>query len=205
MLKIYLSRHGQDQDNANKILNGRRDTPLTDIGISQAEEVAKQIIEHKIKFDKIYCSPLKRAYQTASIISEKTNSQKPEKLDLLIERDFGVMTGKKTSEIEALCSPNIIKTDTITYFLNPEGAETFDELLKRSNSILKAMKQNHKNGSILIVTHGDLGKMIYSAYYNLKWQDVLTMFHFGNSELLLLSEDSDPENTHIFKIKQHNH
>ncbi len=34
MLKIYLARHGQNEDNANGILNGHRDLPLTDIGLT---------------------------------------------------------------------------------------------------------------------------------------------------------------------------
>lgn len=33
-LNLYLARHGQDEDNARSILNGRRDTPLTLLGIS---------------------------------------------------------------------------------------------------------------------------------------------------------------------------
>ena len=43
MLNIYLARYGQNQDNANGILNGHRDLPLTELGIAQAEEVAIKI------------------------------------------------------------------------------------------------------------------------------------------------------------------
>ena len=57
MLKIYLARHGQDQDNANGILNGQRDEPLTDIGINQAKQLAQKISDanyerqfHKVKY-----------------------------------------------------------------------------------------------------------------------------------------------------------
>lgn len=32
-------------------------------------------------------------------------------------------------------------------------------------------------GRILLVTHGDIGQMIYAAYYNLDWKDVLQLFH----------------------------
>ena len=32
-MKIYIVRHGQDQDNANGLLNGHRDTTLTEIGL----------------------------------------------------------------------------------------------------------------------------------------------------------------------------
>lgn len=43
MLKIYLARHGQNEDNAIGILNGYRDLPLTDTGLAQAAEVANKI------------------------------------------------------------------------------------------------------------------------------------------------------------------
>ena len=42
MMKIYLARHGQDKDNENGILNGHRDTALTELGLSQAKEIAEK-------------------------------------------------------------------------------------------------------------------------------------------------------------------
>lgn len=204
MLNIYLARHGQDEDNVKGILNGHRDMPLTDLGISQANEVAQKIQSSKISFDKVYSSPLKRAYKTAEIITDKLNMNKPVILSDLIERDFGIMTGVPLSKIEELCGPNIIKVGDANYFLNPDGAETFPILLERANKVLHELRIKHSDGNILLVAHGDIGKMIYAAFYNLDWQEVLKMFHFGNSELLLLSKDSKPEDSHVFKIKQHN-
>lgn len=67
-MKIYIVRHGQDQDNANGLLNGHRDTALTEIGIEQANQIATKIQEANLVFDKIYSSPLQRAYRTAEII-----------------------------------------------------------------------------------------------------------------------------------------
>ncbi|MCX6825370.1 MAG: histidine phosphatase family protein [candidate division SR1 bacterium] len=204
MIKIYLARHGQDKDNEMGILNGHRDMPLTEIGLDQAKQVAQKIKDSKIHFDKIYSSPLQRAYQTAKIISDYLQVDAPEKNELLIERDFGIMTGKPTKDSKKLCSPDIIQAELITYFLSPEGAETFPQLIIRAKKLLDFIKSKHDGQSILMVTHGDFGKMIYAAYYNLDWQEVLTMFHFGNSELLLLSDDSSAEDSHIFNIKQHN-
>jgi len=40
MLKIYLAQHGQNEDNANGMLNGHRALPLTEMGIAQATEIA---------------------------------------------------------------------------------------------------------------------------------------------------------------------
>ena len=115
------------------------------------------------------------------------------------------MTGQPQSKIKEICSPDIIQSDTITYFLSPEGAETFPQLVERAKRLLDMLKAKHKDENILLVTHGDFGKMIYAAYYNLNWKEILNMFHFGNSELLELSEESGPEETHVFKIEQHNH
>jgi broad specificity phosphatase PhoE len=199
-----MTRHGQDQDNSEGILNGHRDKSLTEKGIEQAHEIADKIKESGFIFDVIYSSPLRRAFDTAKIISETTSNPSPLKEELLIERDFGIMTGKKISDIESLCAPNIIKSDAIIYFLDAEGVETFPMLLNRAGKILDFISENHKDGSVLLVTSGDVGKMIYAKYYNLDWKDILTQIHFGNCDLLLLSENSPATESHVFKIKQHN-
>jgi len=204
MLNIYIARHGQDIDNSNGILNGHRDEPLTEIGIRQAHEIANMIKSAGLSFNEIFSSPLKRAYDTAKIISSTIIGPEPIIAEELIERDFGVMTGVNISKIGQICAPDIIKTGSITYFLSPEGAETFPDTLVRAEQLLTKIKNSYQAGNILLVTHGDIGKMIYAKYYNLPWQDALTLFHLGNSELILLSEASDPNSAHIFSIAQHN-
>ena len=205
MLKIYLARHGQNEDNAAGILNGHRDLPLTEVGRQQAYTLAEGMKEMGRQFDTVYASPLIRAYDTANIVATTLNLPAPETLKELTERNFGVLTGKPVKDIEKYCGANVIKTDTITYFLSPDGAETFPELLERARQILSKIQKQHSDGSVLLVTHGDIGKMIYAAYYDLPWMNILTMFHFGNSELLLLAHDSLPEEAHVIRIKQHNH
>lgn len=205
MLKIYLVRHGQNVDNLNGILNGHRNEPLTTLGESQALTAVNHIKELGLTFDTVYSSPLARAFKTAEIITDNLKLSKPKVLDNLIERNFGVMTGEPVSRIVELCSPNIIKTDIITYFISAEGAETFPQLIERGRKVIDYLNQTHKSGSVLLVTHGDIGKMIYASYYNLEWEDVLTSFHFGNADILLLSDDSPANEPHVFKQVQHNH
>ena len=205
MLKIYLARHGQNLDNVNGILNGHRDEPLTQLGEEQAHATATYIKEVGLVFDAVYSSPLKRAFRTAEIIMKDLNLPSPQIEEGLIERNFGIMSGFPVSKIEEMCAPDIIKTETITYFLSPEGAETFPELIERGRKVITKIEERHNDGSVLLVTHGDIGKMMYAAYYNLDWKNVLTSFHFGNCELLLLSEDSPVEESHAFKQFQHNH
>lgn len=116
MLKLYIARHGQNEDNASGILNGHRDMPLTDVGVKQAEQLAEGVKAEGLVFDAVYASPLSRAKKTAETVCEALGMPPPVVMDALIERDFGVMTGKLVADIEKLCAPDIIKTDTITYF-----------------------------------------------------------------------------------------
>ena len=204
MLRIYITRHGQDTDNLAGILNGHRNTLLTNLGREQALTISNKINENNLVFDAVYSSPLNRTFETANIISLIANTPNPKVNPLLIERELGDMTGKKIADIEKLCTPHIVKTNITTYFTNAEGAETFPELLKRGSVLLKKINKKYSSGNILLVTHGDIGKMIYASYYNLDWKSTLQKFHFGNCELLLLAKDSPPESTRIFDIKQYN-
>ncbi len=205
MNTIYIARHGQNEDNAEGILNGHRDRPLTEIGVNQAKQLAKHILTEGITFAEVFSSPLIRSYVTAEIITDTLGLKKPVVMNELIERDFGIMTGKLISDIEALCAPDIIKTDTITYFLSPNGAETFLAMKERGAKVLQLLSKKDMRGNILLVCHGDIGKMIYASFYNLDWKEVLTDFHFGNSELLLLDHTSEPSQRHVLKLEQHNH
>ena len=199
MLKIYIARHGQDQDNADGVLNGHRDSSLTVTGLEQATRLADKIQQAGLRFDAVYSSPLRRAFKTAQVVTDKLGLAWPKPMEELIERNFGVMTGKPVQSIEALCKPDIIKAEKVVYFLSPQGAETFPTLLDRGRRVLEEILKRHKDGSVLLVAHGDIGKMIYAAYYKISWEKILTMFHFDNSELLFLSPDSPAEAVHLFK------
>ena len=202
MTEIYIARHGQNQDNANDILNGHRDLPLTDLGREQAKELGEAIKASGLSFDVVYSSPLVRAYETATIVTKIANLPTPVSYKGIIERDFGVMAGQPASKIEELCAPDIIKTDTITYFLHPEGAETFDTLVNRGKEVLDNMRSRHEGKKILLICHGDIGKMIYAAVTGKDWRDVLVNFHFGNGDLI---ETSGLGDAHKIKLTQFNH
>jgi len=199
MLNIYIVRHGQDEDNAKLILNGHRDKMLTALGRQQAKQLAQTLKKIKIDFAGFYVSPLKRAKETAAIIAQGLKLKPAKVLPNLIERDFGIMTGKPTSDIVILCTPRLIMTKEVNYFLNPYGAETFPQLLGRAKKVLAEIKRKHKSGNVLLVTHGDIGKMIFAAYYHLDWLPTIKMFYFKNSDALLLSSGLNPKQAYIAK------
>ena len=76
---LYVVRHGEATWNVlNKICGGRSDVPLTDKGRMQA----KQLSEKMPFIDRVLCSPLQRARETASILTQG-------KIVIRIERGCG--------------------------------------------------------------------------------------------------------------------
>ena len=63
---LYIMRHGKTDWNAAYRLQGQTDTDLNAEGVRMAQEAAR---EYKgIHFDVCYCSPLKRARETARLV-----------------------------------------------------------------------------------------------------------------------------------------
>ncbi|MFA5124208.1 MAG: histidine phosphatase family protein [Patescibacteria group bacterium] len=189
MGKIFIVRHGQDTDNVAKILNGRRDTELTDLGREQAKATAQKLAAaYSIKI--IYSSPLKRCYETARIIAEFLHVDEIIVDEHLIEREFGILTGKPLADIPKY-TDKILHSDGVNYFLEAEGTEDFSSAYERGKKILDEIKERHPQDNILIVTHGDTGKMIRAAFHDWGWEKGLMMPYFDNASVLELFNTQD--------------
>ena len=188
MSKIFIMRHGEDEDNANGILNGRRDAPLTELGRQQTKIAAQKLKDNNI--DIIYASPLKRAYETARIVSEELGVDEVILDEHLIERDFGILTGKPTADIRKY-TDKVLETDRITYFLEVEGAEDFPTLYKRAEKILSEIQERHSDKNVLVVCHGDIGKMLRAVYHGWDWETGLKTYYFDNTQVLELFKEKE--------------
>ncbi len=69
---LLLIRHGETDWNRQMRMQGHRDIPMNDFGISQIQELARKMADAGVKADVIISSPLERARQTAAIIAEQT-------------------------------------------------------------------------------------------------------------------------------------
>lgn len=92
-------RHGQSQANADRTIAGQLDSPLTELGIHQAQQVAKAIRQSGIKIEIIFSSPLLRALKTAQIIASENGIDVTRiiQVDELSERAAGSYTGQSVS------------------------------------------------------------------------------------------------------------
>ena len=67
---FYITRHGQTLFNAQKKIQGACDSPLTEIGIKQAEIAGKHLRDLGIEFDDAYSSTSERAIDTLKIMTD---------------------------------------------------------------------------------------------------------------------------------------
>ena len=69
MKRLYLLRHGQTEFNVKKLVQGRCDSPLTNLGRQQAQTAATWLKSHGVVPDKVASSPLGRAMDTAGLVA----------------------------------------------------------------------------------------------------------------------------------------
>lgn len=74
---IYIVRHGESEGNRADLFLGHTDLPLTEKGRVQAALAGGYAKEKRLSFDKVYASPLCRAYETAEIIGRAAGYTAP--------------------------------------------------------------------------------------------------------------------------------
>ena len=91
MKRLYLLRHGQTEFNVKKLVQGRCDSPLTDLGRKQAGMAAAWLKAHDVAPDKVVSSPLGRAMDTAQLVATELLGPDAavEPCEGIIERCYG--------------------------------------------------------------------------------------------------------------------
>ena len=96
MLDLYLIRHGYTEGDEKNVIECNADFGLTEMGLNQAALLGKKLKEWG-PFDRIYCSGLSRAIQTADAVSKCLGI--PVKKDpRLNEKNVGEMAGLPRAE-----------------------------------------------------------------------------------------------------------
>lgn len=161
-MEIYIVRHGQTEWNALRLLQGSADIELNEYGRALAGETGKNL--ENVYFDRIYSSPLIRAYETASLIRGHRNIPiiRDERLK---ELDFGSYEGK---DFEKLLSD---KNESFQYFFErpelyraPESGESLEHICERAKVFMQKViePQVSELERIMIVAHGAMNKAIMS-------------------------------------------
>lgn len=141
---IGLLRHGQTDWNIDFRLQGVTDIPLNETGIAQARDAAAAL--DAFEWDVVLTSPLSRARDTASIVSEVNGFAEAIIEPLLLERSFGEAEGLSHEEWKV----RYADTNSVP------GAETLAELEARARLLLDHLALKYRGKRVIAVSHGAL-------------------------------------------------
>ena len=153
--RLFMVRHGESTCNSVHRIAGQRDAPLTLLGRIQAEQVARR---HRGQhFDRVFVSPLTRAFETAGIIFDEHADTAPEvTVDArLMERDFGSYTLESKSILQRRHGiaeyERAMNADSATM----HGGETFEQFKARvhvfyEQELLPALRRGE---TVCVVSH----------------------------------------------------
>ena len=158
---LYLVRHGQTEWNQDHRLQGHMDSPLTALGIQQAEWLAESLRE--VPIDVIVSSPSRRAVHTAEILRDVRDLPIHEYSDLK-EICLGVWEGQTQKAAEASDPVQFYNFWNDPEHFKVEGSETFEEVAARAVSALKGILASYQGKSILIVSHTVVVKTIMAFF-----------------------------------------
>ena len=154
-MKLYVVRHGETTYNVENKICGISNVELTELGKLQAQEASKKLKD--ICFDKVYVSPLKRAIDTAKIITE-------DKYELCIDKrieeiNFGIFEGMSRDTKE-------FQQTKYNLGVHYQEGETFLNVVHRVYSFLDDLKV-HDYSHVLIVCHGGIMRAIHAYFHDI--------------------------------------
>ena len=156
MKTIYFIRHAQSEANLKDILASRQDFPLTEKGRQEAVAIASEF-KDIVQLDRIFCSPLIRAQQTAQPIAEAFG------LDVEIdkritEQDLGVFSGMTYAELDD--RPDYMHERSKRWKWIPAGGgESYQMITNRLKPFFQSL-ESLEGDSILFVTHAVTLRMV---------------------------------------------
>ena len=158
MKRLYLLRHGQTEFNVKKLVQGRCDSPLTDLGRKQAGMAAAWLKGHDVVPDKVVSSPLGRAMDTASLVATELLGRDAavEPCEGIIERSYGTFEEGPH---------DVLPTDVWDpgEDLVPFGGEGSHALQERMVGTLTNLMGAEGIETLLAVSHGSASRQFIKA------------------------------------------
>lgn len=154
MTIVYWVRHGENVANVSRTLSHRVfDGDLTAVGRSQAHALAARLAGEGNDFGSAWTSPLRRARQTAQILTAELGLGDAEAVEALREVDVGVLDGRSDDEAWRVYETTLTRWRSGDLGARFPGGEDGQQLADRLARALTAIARRDR-GPALVVGHG---------------------------------------------------
>ncbi len=155
-MRLIFARHGQSEANVLRIMSNR-DLPhgLTALGWEQAAALARRMAEEAPTA--LYCSPLLRARQTASLV-EAACGLTAVPVDALREPDCGELEGLGDSESWKIHDATVARWQCGEGDARPPGGDSLNDVRARFLPFIDGLVGLYRatGATIALVAHGSL-------------------------------------------------
>ena len=148
--RIFLVRHGATTLSAEDRFAGSTDVELSDAGRSQAEALSRRLAKETLAA--VYCSPMRRTVETASILA-RPHRLAPKPDEGLMEIAHGRWEGKRRSEVEAEFAEEYAAWEADPFTFAPQGGESGLHVLARALPVIRDIVVRHAGQSVGVVSH----------------------------------------------------
>lgn len=160
-MRLLVIRHGESEADILHVHEGRADFELTARGHSQAEAMSEFVSQH-YHIDKIYCSTLKRAVQTAGHLKSKTQAALIMD-EHLMEFNNGLIAGLEHSVADEKYPKIAVPIHSAVY----EQESVLEFRYRAEYMLSKIISDNDANSTIAVVTHGGMINQLYRSFFRL--------------------------------------
>jgi len=182
-------RHGQADNNVNRILVGRYiESHLTEYGKQQVADTSKYL--KNVPIEKVYVSPVTRTVETAKIVC-KLLGMSYEVDERLYEIELGKLVGMHFEEIIHKHGNLFLKFyNEDDAMLARYGVESFASVKSRVKHLLDEIIKIQQDKNVLLITHLDPIKAAISILLDLK-AEALYRWHIRNASLTILKHETN--------------
>jgi broad specificity phosphatase PhoE len=147
---IYLARHGRTAYNLEGRFQGQQEVPLDELGREQAAELGQHALAYG--FAALWCSPLRRARETAEAVAAATGLT-PREDARFMETDAGDWTDRTFVEVRAEAAERFDAFAGADPDFAFPGGESF---LEQEQRVAAALEDVEAAGELpaLVVCHG---------------------------------------------------
>lgn len=157
-MELLIVRHGESLANVEGRMQGSLDSALSERGRAQAMLLGKWLAARGLTWHAAYASPLRRAFETAEIVTRLTNGPAPQPDPDLAEVHAGALEGLTRDEIAALHPEYMQRSIDELADFSAFGGESYDDIQSRIGRVCDRWFGSHKaqEDRVLIVAHGGI-------------------------------------------------
>jgi len=155
--RLCLVRHGALVTSREWRYVGHCDVALSDEGRAQISALADRL--RQVPIDAVYCSDLARTVESARLLSD-ARGLAPVACPEFREIDLGHWEGLTLDDILERFPDEFSARSRVIASFRIEGGESFVDVRARALPRLERMLSDHAGGTVLLVAHGGLNRVI---------------------------------------------